>query len=148
MMLSDVRAIDYYKTRIEYFYDDMYRQIANFIIERSAEEELPSLPSLIADINQLDNEKKTQLTNEITALALEKDYPKCDEALLNEIDKVISSERRRFYLRQQLKQAIEGKDDLEKARIVTQYNKLLKQEIDKETKAKEPKHAKNEEDAD
>ncbi len=125
-MLTDARAIEFYKTKIEYFYDDIYRQIANFIVERSAEEELPSLNSLLSDINQLEADKKEAIVKEVTEVALEKDYPKCDEALLEEIQQVIVSEREAFHYQMQLQRALEGKDEKEKARIVTEFNRLMK----------------------
>jgi len=134
-MLNDVRAIDFYKTKIEYFYDEVYRAIANFIIERSSEEEVPSLNSLLSDINELESEKKDALVKEVTALALEKDYPKCDETLLGEIHEVITLEREVYYYKQRLAKALEGKDELEKARIITEYNKIMK----KYTKLKDTK---------
>ena len=134
-MLNDARAIDFYKTKIEYFYDEIYRAIANFIIERSSQEEIPSLNQLLSDINTLESDKKDVLVKEVTALALEKDYPKCDESLLNEINDVITLEREVYYYKQRLTKALEGKDELEKARIITEYNKIMK----KYTKLKEPK---------
>ncbi len=125
-MLTDARAIEFYKTKIEYFFDDIYRQIANFIVERSADEELPSINSLLTAIGSLESEKKEAIVKEVTAVAFEKNYPQCSEALLEEINRTITTEREAFHLNQQYQKAIEGKDEAEKARIGAEFNKIRK----------------------
>jgi len=122
-MMHDVRAIEFYKTKIEYFYDDLYRKIANFIIERSAEEEVPTITELLDDISQLDGEQKDALVKEITNLALDKNYPQCDETLLGEVHGVIDTERQRFVINEQLRKALIGKSDQDKARIYAEFQK-------------------------
>ncbi len=122
-MLTDARAIDFYKQKIEYFFDDIYRAIANFIIERSATEDVPSINSLLSDIDELQTDKKDDILKEVTSLALEKNYPRCDEALLEEIHEVITLERDAFHERQLLEKSLIGKDEREKARIIDEYNK-------------------------
>ncbi len=125
-MLNDPKAIDFYKSKIEYFYDEIYRTIANFIIERTSSENSATITGLLADINALEPENKEALVKEVTALALEKDYPQCSDTLLEEIHDVITSEREIYYYKKRLEKALEGQDEQEKARLITEYNKAMK----------------------
>lgn len=122
LMLHDARAIDFFKKKVEYFYDEMYDTVANYILSwqtdhRDAELNL----SLITDyVAQQDHQQKDAIVQTIVDIAFDKNVPKLDQGLqvLNDLLSVITEQKQKILTSQRYQQAIQGKSEQEKAKIL------------------------------
>ena len=125
MFISD-EAIKFYEQDIKYFYNEVYRAIANFILEqyRSSNQIDPS--AMIDEINMLEIKNKDDIISEITAIGFRKDKAKFSKKLLEDCEVVINEERTKIYEKNALKTECEGKSPEEQARILAEYLKKKK----------------------
>ena len=125
MFVSD-EAIKFYEQDIKYFYNEVYRAIANFILEqyRSSSQIDPS--AMIDEINMLEIKNKDDIISEITAIGFRKDKAKFSKKLLEDCEVVINEERTKIYEKNALKTECEGKSPEEQARILAEYLKKKK----------------------
>lgn len=121
MMLSDPHAVDFYSTRVEYFYEELYRNIANFIVEYKMKNERLDLPTLLSELSQSELDHKQEMQDEITAISLEKTHPECTEQVMEEYRKTILEEREKFYDKEVVNRAMVGKTAEEQGRIAAEY---------------------------
>lgn len=136
-MTDNKEAVEYYENKIKYFYTEIYRQLANFLLEYASENDTIDI-SMVIDLIQLSGaENKQELINELTAIANEKnsakivitkeDGEKIEKnniaQLLDDCRGVIESERVKIHNRSNLKKALEGKDAKSQARILNDYLK-------------------------
>lgn len=123
-MLNNPEAVVFYEHNIGGFYDEMYRAIANFIIEYVINNPNFNPNDIIALIEQSDSENKEELIEEITALCFENTHPKhCTVELLNNLLESINEEKDKIFEQDTLEESLKGKTDLEKARIIAEYNR-------------------------
>ena len=123
-MLNNPEAVAFYEHNVGGFYDEMYRAIANFIIEYVLSNPNFDANDIIALIEQSDSENKEQLIEEITALCFENTHPKhCTVELLNNLLESIKDEKERIFEQDTLEESLKGKTELEKARIIAEYNR-------------------------
>lgn len=124
-MMSNKKAIDFYEEKIGGFYDEVYRNVATFIVEYAQTHNNVNISEVISDLEMSDLENKQELIKELTDLLFEKnDHPKkCDDELLNDLMKSMSEEKEKIFERDTLNSSLEGKSELEKARILAEYNK-------------------------
>ena len=120
MFVSD-EAIKFYEQDIKYFYNEIYRAIANFILERYKTSESVDSSSMIDEINTLDIKNKDEIISEISAISFRKDKAKFSKKTLEDCQVVINEERTKIYEKNALKQACLGKSAEEQARIITDY---------------------------
>ena len=123
-MLNNPEAVIFYERNVEGFYDEIYRSIANFIIEYVTSSPEFSPNDIIALIEQSEMENKEELIEEITALCFEKTHPKhCTVELLNNLLESINKEKERIFEQDTLEESLKDKSELEKARILAEYNR-------------------------
>ena len=123
-MINNPAAVVYYEQKIDGFYDEVYRQIANFIIDYANNNPEFSAIDLISALEISQEEGKEEMMNEMTNLFLEKNHPKeCTDTLLENLCASISEEKQKIFEDDMLEQSIEGKDPLEQARIIAEYNR-------------------------
>lgn len=123
-MLNNPEAVVFYEHNIGGFYDEMYRAIANFIIEYVVNHPNFDPNDIIALIEQSDSDNKDELIDEITTLCFENTHPKhCSVELLNNLLDSINEEKDRIFEQDTLEESLKGKSDLEKARIIAEYNR-------------------------
>ena len=123
-MLHNTEAVAFYERKIDGFYDETYRLIANFLIEYAHEHENFVPTDLISSLENSDLPEKDELINKISALYLERNHlAKCDEGLLNNLEEVINQEKEKIFESDTLEHSLEGKDPKEKARIIAEYNR-------------------------
>ena len=123
-MLNNPEAVIFYEHNIGGFYDEMYRAIANFIIEYVMNNPNFDPNDIIALIEQSDAENKEELIDEITALCFENTHPKnCTVELLNNLLESIKEEKEKIFEQDTLEESLKGKSDLEKARIIAEHNR-------------------------
>ena len=122
-MSQNKAAVAFYERHVGGFYDDAYRAIANYIIEYASSHDQMSEAGLMSLLEESDIENKQQLINDLTAIYVETHPSNCGEDLLNNLLDTINSERRRISDEDILNQSLEGKSELEKARIISDYNR-------------------------
>ena len=123
-MLQNPVAVAFYEAKIDGFYDATYRAIANYLIEyaRNHEEFVPR--DLISSLENSDLEDKDELINQITELYYERNHPNvCTNELLENLQTVIGQEKDKIFEKDMLNQSLEGKDPIDKARIVSEHNR-------------------------
>ena len=98
--------------------------IAKYIIEYAKEHENFVPRDLLASLEASNLEDKDELINQISELYLERNHPNiCNKELLDSLHKVIEQEKDRIFEKDTLDQSLEGKDPLDKARIVSEHNR-------------------------
>ena len=123
-MLNNSEAVVFYEHNVGGFYDEMYRAIANYIIEYVVNNPKFDPNDIIALIEQSDSENKDELIEEITALCFENTHPKhCTVELLNNLLESINEEKDKIFEQDTLEESLKGKSELEKARIIAEYNR-------------------------
>ena len=123
-MLQNREAVAFYEQKIGGFYDETYRIIANYLIEYAKEQKDFVPVDLISSLENSDLPEKDELINKISELYLERNHPDvCNEELLNNLQQVIDTEKEKIFESDTLEQSLEGKDPMEQARIVADYNR-------------------------
>ncbi len=123
-MMGNSAAVAFYEKNIGGFYDDVYREIANYIIaynEKYQEVDPNGVMLLIENDNQ---SNKDELIEDFTNILDEDFHPKtCDADLLVNLLDTINSEKERINEEDALNDSLKGKDELEQARIIAEYNR-------------------------
>ena len=122
-MSQNKSAVAFYEQKVPGFYDDIYRAIANFIIDYAAEHDQMSEAGLMTLLEESDIDNKQQLINDLTSIYMETHPQECTDELLNNLLETMNSERSRISDEDILNQSLEGKTELEKARIISDYNR-------------------------
>lgn len=120
MFVSDA-AIKFYEEYIKYFYNEVYRSIANIIVEdfKSSGVVDPSL--VISELNGIEIKNKEEIISEVSAISFRKDSAKFSKQTLEDCKNVINEERTKIYEKNAMKQACLGKSAEEQAKILTEY---------------------------
>ena len=122
-MTSHRNAITFYEEKVGGFYDDTYRQIANYIIEYASKHEDINVSDIILEIEMSEDANKDTLINELSAISFEDLHPDvCDEKLLNSLLESINNEKIKISEQEIIKNMLEGKTPEEQARILNDYN--------------------------
>ncbi len=124
-MSQNKAAVAFYEQKVPGFYDDIYRTIANYIIEYAASHDAMNDTGLMMLLEESDIENKQKIINDLIAIYMETHPGECTDELLNNLLETILSERKRISEEDVLKQSLEGKSELEKARIISDYNRRM-----------------------
>lgn len=123
-MLFHKEAVKFYENNVKYFYNEVYRQIANFIVEYVSNNEFVDLTSIIDSIMTSNLNDKDKIVNEVTSLGFDVDSTSLyDKSVMDDCLKVIDEERQKLYERTTLEKALEGKSAEEQARLLSDYIK-------------------------
>ena len=122
-MLNNKSAVNFYESKLGGFYDEIYRNIANYIVEYTKAHENIDIPAIINDIEGSDLDNRDELINELTSLLYERrSHPGCDDNLLSDLFESINKEKERIFENDILEQSLQGKSELEKARLIKEFN--------------------------
>lgn len=122
-MIHNRAAIDFYEAKIEQFYDSIYRRIADYVVDYAKTNEEIEINGIISSIETNHDEKADELISELTEIAFEKFRPiDCSDEYLESILDTINEEKRKISERAMLDKMLEGKSELEKARIINDWN--------------------------
>ena len=123
-MLQNPAAVAFYESKVGAFYDETYRSIANYLIEYAKVHDNFVPRDLLASLEASNLEDKDELINKISDLYLERNHPNvCDETLLENLQMVIEQEKDKIFEKDTLEQSLEGKDEMVKARIISEHNR-------------------------
>ena len=137
-MLNCSKAIEFYEDKVGTFYDEVYRQVANYIVDYAKINNDISTIDIIASLEMSDLPNKFELVNELTQISYEDTHNKnCTEELLNNLLASIAEEKQKIFEKDTLEQSLSGKDPLEKARIMAEYNRRKMKKIKQESEKKE-----------
>ena len=124
-MSQNKSAVAFYEQKVPGFYDDIYRTIANYIIEYAASHDVMNDTGLMMLLEESELEDKQKIINDLIAIYMETHPDECNEELLNNLLETILSERKRISEEDVLNQSLEGKSELEKARIISDFNRRM-----------------------
>ena len=124
-MTQNKSAVAFYEQKVPGFYDDLYRTLANFVVEYASEHEKMSEAGLMASLEASDLENKEKVIRDLVSLCTETHPQECSDELLNNLLDTIMSERKRISEEDVLSQSLEGKSELEKARIINEFNRRM-----------------------
>ena len=123
-MLQNPAAVAFYEEKVGGFYDETYRSIANYLIEYAKMHENFVPRDLLASLEASNLEDKDELINKISELYLERNHPNvCNATLLDNLHAVIEQEKDKIFEKDTLDQSLEGKDEIVKARILSEHNR-------------------------
>jgi DNA primase len=126
MFLSG-EAIDIFQRDVKFFHDDIYRQIAMYLIE-IYQSDPPDHQALINHISMSDAKDQQVIINTIAELMSEKNLPKADNHQLHDYLNTLKEERDKLVKAHHIKSSIAGKPDTEQARIIKELHKQVKPE--------------------
>ncbi len=136
-MLNHPEAVAFYEENIGGFYDENYRQVANYLVDYYKIYDEYNPLSVISSLEMSEIENKDQLVNEIVELAYDDSLnANCSKELLDNLFSSIEEEKERIFEKDTLEQSLKGKDPLEKARIMAEYNRHKMKKIEQESKKK------------
>ena len=123
-MLAHKEAVEFYEDNLNGFYDEVYRQVANYIIEYASLHQDVDVRGLIASLENSDLPNKDELIQVITELSFEENHPdECTPEFLEGLEKNINQERDRIFEEDIMENSLKDKTPQEKARILAEYNK-------------------------
>ena len=123
-MIQNVEAVDFYEENIGAFYDDIYRQIANSIIEYQSEHNSIDPDGVLISIRNSEIENVDEVLDDFMEIRNEDFHIKeCNKELLDNLLDTINEEKERINNEDALRDSLKGKSDLEQARIIADYNR-------------------------
>ena len=134
-MANNIEAVAFYEQNLGSFYDEVYRQLANYLV--SYAHECPNFngTTIIASLERSELDNKEQLINELSSLYVEKSHPQeCDKDLLKNLYDSIKSEKERIFEEDTLQESLKDKDPMEQARILSEYNRRKAKKINVQKK--------------
>ena len=121
MMFESKEAVAFYEQNIKYFSTEVYRAIANFLVEQVREGKEIDPSDLITAVQTSEIKNKEQIISEVSAITNRESKAKLTTDSLEEISKVINEERTHLYNKKKMEKELEGKSPLERAKIMAEY---------------------------
>lgn len=123
-MLNHKEAIEFYEQKTDGFYDEVHRQIAEFLMDYAQKNEQISPQNTISYIEQSESNNKDELINSITGLCFESTHPNMlDDRFMMDLLQTMKQERQKIFEKDVLESCLAGKSQLEQARIIADYLK-------------------------
>lgn len=120
-MMHEPEAFTFYQENIAFFYDEVYHQIANFMVEYYEKYDKIDVPLILSYLEQSDLPEKESMVQEMTSISLEKTHPPFSISLMNDCWKTIQEERKKIFEKQKLEDDLKNKTPMEKAEIIATY---------------------------
>ncbi len=132
-MLHNEEAVKYYEEKINYFYQDIYRNIAEFLIEYLSNHQKINLSEVISLVQESEYAHKEEANKEITNLTSEDNFktPAYSKESMDELTSLITIEKAKLHQYQQIKEAFKNNPDpIDQARIIKEHNRAKKEEYE------------------
>jgi DNA primase len=121
-MLKNPAAIAFYEENNMYFFDEVYRKIADYLIEYISTGESLDISNLIAYLEYNGVPNLDAIKTEISDITFEDTHStECSPNLLNELKESIDDEKTKIFEKDSLQQLLNGKTPLEQARIYNDF---------------------------
>jgi DNA primase len=118
-MLHSQEAIGFYQQHVQFFYTEVYRKIASFLIDYD-DDKPPTIADLINDISVKAPDSSQTLIDELTLIQSSKEFPLGTVKDLEEYLSTIKVEKAKYSEKQKIFHGISGKDVREQARLIHQ----------------------------
>lgn len=125
-MFQDRDSVTFYEEEVKFFYFEIYRHIALYIIDFLNNNETLDVSQLINDISLKDVANKEEVINEISSFAVKFTVPPVNEEILNDLKQTMIEEKTILHEKETLEKSLIGKSETEKARIIDDYNRSLR----------------------
>lgn len=123
-MMNNDFAVDFYERNNLTFEDDIYRQIANYILEYKNTYNKVDSGAIRTMLEISDDSNKEELINDFDNIVFEDFHPKvCNEELLSNLYETMNEEKEKISFEDKIKESLVGKSELEKARIISDFNR-------------------------
>ena len=122
-MSQSKAAVDFYEQKIGGFYDDVYRAIANYMVEYAETHESMDLNGVMVLVEENNLSNKDEILDDLTSLVSETHPKNCSEQLLENLIDTINDEKCRITNEDILAESLEGKSEIEKARIIAEFRR-------------------------
>jgi DNA primase len=123
-MLENKGAIDYFQQHIDYFYNETYNRIANYIVDYEDKRGMPvDISILIADISNSEDPEADALEGKLSEIA-SAEYPPYSDEEIRKCGSTIAAERRAVSTRDRVEKELEKtapSDDEEALRLAASY---------------------------
>ena len=122
-MSQNKRAVAFYEQNIGGFYDDIYRQIATFMVEYAETHDDMDINGVMILVESSDLENKDEILTDLTNLLIETHPNKCSDDLLSNLLDTMNEEKSRITDEDILADSLKGKSELEQARIIAEFRR-------------------------
>ena len=122
-MSRNKAAVAFYEQNVGGFYDDIYRQLANFMVEYALTHDDMDVSGVMVLVENSDLENKDEILNDLSSLVIETHPDECNKQLLDNLLSTIDSEKNRITSEDMLNDSLKGKSELEKARIIAEFRR-------------------------
>lgn len=134
-MLNNQEAIYFYEENVGGFYDDVYREVANYVIDYAKIHDNFSMLDVMSSIESSELKNKDSLVREIVDMSLEPMHnTQCSKELLENLLSSMNDEKEKIFEKDTLELSLSGKDPLEKARILAEYNRRKMKKVEQKNK--------------
>ena len=128
-MINDKKAVEFYENNIHGFYNSDYRRIAEFLDDYISKNQDYEKIDIVSSLSESDIEGKEDLQKVLTDLMFDTNIASGDETFWQELNTTINKEKEKINEEDALEASLEGKSELEKARIVAEYNRRRKKKM-------------------
>ena len=122
-MSQNKSAVDFYERKIGGFYDDIYRTIANYMIEYAESHEDMDVNGIMIMVEEDNQSNKDEIINDLSSLVSETHPQECSDQLLENLLETINDEKSRISDEDILQDSLKGKSELEQARIIAEFRR-------------------------
>ena len=137
-MLNNPDAIYFYEENVGAFYDDVYREVANYVIDYAKVHDDFKMFDIMSSLEMSELDNKDSMIREVMDMSLEDMHnDKCTPELLNNLLSSIEEEKDKIFEKDTLEASLNGKDPMEKARILAEYNRRKMKKVEEQNKKKE-----------
>lgn len=130
-MMHSQKAIEFYIEKNVIITDTLFSKIANYIVEYIKTHNKINTSDLINYVAQSEDPLHDKIVSELTDLSLERHYPQCSDALLDEYLKIINEERNKKYEQFIFEKSSKGKTEKEKLKILLERSKKKNERLNK-----------------
>ena len=122
-MSQNKAAVNFYERKIGGFYDDIYRTIANYMIEYAESHEDMDVNGIMIMVEEDNQSNKDEIINDLSSLVSETHPQECSDQLLENLLETINDEKSRISDEDILQDSLKGKSELEQARIIAEFRR-------------------------
>lgn len=122
-MSQNKAAVNFYERKIGGFYDDIYRTIANYMIEYAESHEDMDVNGIMLMVEEDNQSNKDEIINDLSSLVSETHPQECSDQLLENLLETINDEKSRISDEDILQDSLKGKSELEQARIIAEFRR-------------------------
>ena len=123
-MVHDKRAVEYYSQNVKYFYDEIYRTIADYLLVYYKEHDEVNISQIINELTAADDlVLQDEVIQELSSLALARHVPEFSLQAMEEYKKAIDEARFDELEKIRVDNNLEGKSEAEQVAIMNEFNK-------------------------